>query len=390
VLFFGCCALAAAAHGRELEGRPSDGLWLGAGAAMGLAMASKFNMILLPPIVLAAALAAGLSARPRRAPGPGVWWALAAAAVALAAVYRFRHAGLWWDGLSATLRRLEEGRASFFLGRRSIEGTLAYFPVALALKTPIPALLLAAAGLVSVARLPAARGVWLWLPPAAYLAAALGSRVQVGYRHVLPVVPFLTLWAGLGVDWLSRRGVAGRAAAAAAAAWLAAGVLSARPHLLAYFNEAAGGPARGYESLVDSNLDWGQALQQLGEELERRGRPPVYLAYFGTADPAAHGLRYLPVGLVSNVTRTGNEADPAASGRVLLAVSATNLQGTYYRDPAVFAWLRARAPVFVAGHSIFLYDLTEDADGRARLAGLLPEGQRGALAPRPKKGKIRP
>lgn len=35
------------------------------------------------------------------------------------------------------------------------------------------------------------------------------------------------------------------------------------PHYLAYFNELAGGPRNGYQSLVDSNLDWGQDLKEL-------------------------------------------------------------------------------------------------------------------------------
>ncbi|MBI4424962.1 MAG: hypothetical protein HY554_14615 [Elusimicrobia bacterium] len=379
VLFLAAFASGAAATRRDDDARPSRGFWTAAGLAVGLAMGAKFNMIALPPLIFALAVAPALLAR--RPPSRGVWWMLGAAVLALAAVYRFSQLPLWWQGLSATLSRLEEGRSSFFFGRYSVTGFLAYFPVALAIKTPLPTLLLALAGLASLTRQPWRRGVWLWLPAALYFAAALATRVQIGYRHVLPVVPFLLLWAGLGAAWLWERGRAGRGLLAVLAAWLVVSVARAQPHQLAYFNEAAGGPERGYERLVDSNLDWGQAIEQLGEELGRRGRPPIYFAYFGTADPEAYGIRYLPAGFISNVTRLGNETDPSASGRVLLAISATNLQGTYYRDKQAFAWLRARKPVFVAGHSIFLYDLTQDGEGRRALALLLPpEAARPLLA----------
>lgn len=372
VLFFGACALAAGACRREDEGRGALAWWLGAGAASGLALASKFNMILLPPLLFGLASLSALTARPKRAPPAALWGMLAVAALALAAVYRFGQAGLWWDGLVATVRRLDEGRGSFFFGSRSVTGTLAYFPAALAVKTPIPALLLAALGLAHAARLPWRRSLWLWAPPAVYLAAAMTAKVQIGYRHVLPVVPFLLLWAGLGCVWLSERGAAARAALATLVAWLCVTVIRVHPHQLAYFNEAVGGPARGYECLVDSNLDWGQAVKPLAAELERLGNPPIYFAYFGTAEPAAYGIRYYPVGIVANVDRPGNHPDPAESGRALLAVSATNLQGAYYGDGKVFSWLLERRPVAVAGYSIFLYDLTRDADGRKRLAALLP------------------
>ena len=49
-----------------------------------------------------------------------------------------------------------------------------------------------------------------------------------------------------------------RAPAAALALWYVVGTLLVWPDYLAYFNEAAGGPANGYRWLGDSNLDWCQ------------------------------------------------------------------------------------------------------------------------------------
>lgn len=364
-LFFLCCALAAPLP------RPLW-RWGAAGACAGAALAAKFNMVLLPPILAVCLLAERRAAavKDARWEARGPLLAAACAVAVLAACYGPAAVGLWVKGLVATLGRLSQGRAAFLLGRHSTEGWLWYFPAAVLVKTPLAFLAAAALGAWSARRLPRGEALWLLLPPVLYFTAALTSKTQIGYRHVLPVYPFLAAWAGLGAAELWRRGLAGRAAAAGLGVWLAVGVLRGHPHHLAYFNELAGGPRGGARWLADSNLDWGQDLPALAAELKARGNPPVALSYFGSDDPAARGLRYAPLAFVSNVERPGNAALEAGAP-LYLAVSQTNRAGVYFRDKALFAWLAARAPVASPGGSIFLYDLTADAEGRARLAALL-------------------
>ncbi|MFA6030695.1 MAG: glycosyltransferase family 39 protein [Elusimicrobiota bacterium] len=355
---------------REVRGR---GVWLAAGACAGLALASKFNMILLPPL---AALLLVLEHRLRPAPRPrfpwlGVLLAAAAALLALAAVYRFASLPVYGEGLSATLARLERGRATFLHGSRTLTGSPLFFPTALALKTPLALLLLALGAAFVRFRKPGRELLWVLGPALVYFAAALSAKVQIGVRHLLPVLPFLALLAGWALGELWKRPWKGRLAAAVLAAWAAVSVLRAGPHSLAYFNELAGGPAGGWRWLVDSSLDWGQDLKGLGAWLREQGGPPVYLSYFGTADPADYGIRYVPVGFITNCERPGDAVDPAASGRVLFAVSATNLQGTYFEEQDLFGWLKRREPLKVFGHALFLYDLSSDAEGRAALRELV-------------------
>lgn len=360
-LFFAACATLAAPERTRRH-------WLLAGLAAGAALAAKFNMILLPPL-LAFALAADRRPEAGKASrAAGVALALAAAALALAAAYRLGWAGLWWSGLTATLTRLSEGRSAYLLGAHSSTGWWWYFPAALLVKTPLALLLVGGWGLWRGLRKPRADAAWLAVPPCGYFLAALVSKTQIGYRHLLPFYPFLCLWAGVGAADLWRRGNKGRAAAVLAGLWLAVSVAAGHPSHLAYFNELARG--RGEAWLSDSNLDWGQDLPALARALEARGNPPVVLAYFGSGDPAAYGLRYVPLAVVSNVERAGNAA-LASGGPVWLAVSETNLVGTYYRDPGLFDWLRTRAPAAKPGGSLWLYDLSADADGRARLSALL-------------------
>lgn len=232
--------------------------------------------------------------------------------------------------------------------------------------------MLSAWGAVLLARRPGTARLWALAPAAAYFAASLTAKVQIGVRHLLPALPFLALWAGLGAADLWRRGRAARGLLAVLALWTAVSVLRVQPYQLAYFNEAAGGPSGGWRWLADSNLDWGQDLPALARELRARGNPPVYLAYFGVGDPAAYGIRYAQALANWNVPREGDAVDPVAeSGRVLFAVSATNRVGVYLADHGFFSWLDGKVPAAEPGHSIFLYDLTADAEGRRRLAELL-------------------
>ena len=341
-------------------------LWAAAGAAMGGALAAKFSMVVVPAFAAAGLLTESrLRGSPRARPAQLLLLA-AAAALVLAAVYGRWGLDLFADGVAGTFTRLDQGRATFLAGRHGTTGTWLYFPAAVLLKTPVPLLLLSGGALAAWLRAPDRDRFWAALAPAAFLAAALFSKTQIGYRHVLPAYPSLVVMGGWALSRLWARPW-GRAAAAALVGWQALSVCLVQPHQLAYFNELAGGPRRGYEWLVDSNLDWGQDLPALAAELSRRGNPAVYLSYFGVADPSYYGIRYLPLAWYSATTRRDGLAQPE---RPLLAVSATNLQGVYYVDHTLWSWLTTRRPVFVAGHSIFLYDLSGDADGRRRLAAL--------------------
>ena len=63
---------------------------------------------------------------------------------------------------------------------------------------------------------------------------------------------------------------------------------------MSFYNALAGGPAGGQWIVNDSNVDWGQGLIALREELARRGITRVHLAYHGTAEPSLYGIDYLP------------------------------------------------------------------------------------------------
>jgi len=119
------------------------------------------------------------------------------------------------------------------------------------------------------------------------------------------------------------------------------------PHFLASASVIAGGPTGLVRALSDSNIDWGQALGELKRYMDREQIPALYLSYFGSARPSDdYGIRYqyLP-------SFSGEESDYLLppSGKQIVAISVTNLQGVYLGDSDLYAWLPTSALFAVAG-----------------------------------------
>lgn len=336
-----------------------------AGFVCGLALAGKYTAALLVPLSLFL-----LYARPGRRFALYAAWGAAALAGLWLGCLPYSPAD-WFRTARAVAGELDAGHLTYLLGRVSREGAWYYFPLALLLKTPLPALLLGLAGTVMLIKkeLPWPRDLSLYLlvPGAVWLLAAMASKTQVGVRHILPLYPLLCVFGGLAAAKLWDSGRARRGALAALLCWLAAGTLAASPWQLSYFNELAGGSAGGHRYLLDSNLDWGQGLKELGQYARERGASHVYLSYFGCADPRAYGLKYAPV-LMTACARLQGDGPPPAEGKKLLAVSATNRLGVYYKPVTLFGWLDGRRPEKIAGDSMWVYDVTGDTEALKMLS----------------------
>jgi hypothetical protein len=271
---------------------------------------------------------------------------------------------------------------SFLLGEYSKIGFHRYFFYAFLLKTPLPAMLLIMTSLIlALARRPAENRSLPFLIAAAglYFAVAVSSHLNIGQRHLLPIYPFLYVLAGsLALEWARFQRPARTVTAALVLLWIAVSSqivffpLNHRmwqkvaPHYLAYFNELAGGPGNGYKKLVDSNLDWGQDLRSLKLWLdERKITGPIYLCYFGMADPRYYGILHfnLPGGCSFEPQQHFDVLKPGG----LIAISATNLQGVYLSQTDRDAWRRIlehSVPVDTIGYSIFIYKfLGFDSEG---------------------------
>ena len=133
-----------------------------------------------------------------------------------------------------------------------------------------------------------------------------------------------------------------------------------------YFNELAGGLLGGAKHLADSNLDWGQGLPALKDWMDREGVDRVYSRTSAQIDPSArHPLPAIPG--YGRVGLPGGETIPAEASRHVVAISANHLLGMFLNEPAMYSWLRGRAPTAVVGGCIYLFDLTGDAEAIARV-----------------------
>ncbi len=348
------------------------------GVATGLALTTKFTALTLAPLFLFAAIIhpssqSGMKGRiildrPLRLAIAGL-----IALLVIWIVYGFEikdglPAATYWRGLIKIFTEYSQGYPTFLFGEVSRTGWWYYFPITFALKTPLPTLIFGMTGLVAIiARRAARRASAVWLPPLVLMAFALLSPLAIGYRHIMPIQPFVIIVGGgasqillADTSALRWKTIFRAASSVLLIGWLIVGTLAIYPYHLSYFNELAGGPDHGDRVLVDSNLDWGQDLPALKMVMEERGLDCVNLSYFGTSLPASYGVRYsaLP-GYLHFLT--GPEMDsfnPYTPEPGVYAISVSSLHlGLYWGSNDLYAYFRDKTPVARAGYSIRLYDV---------------------------------
>jgi hypothetical protein len=272
-------------------------------------------------------------------------------------------------------------KPTYFFGRVVPGGVPLYFPALFLLKEPIPVLAMTLLALgYGLARLRArkkkrgnktaegdaasildltkiAMAIFVTL----YWAMSIASPYNIGYRHVLPTLPFVYILISLSwKSWAENgsRATLKRLALAAAIVCIAAESIIVAPYFLSYFNLLGGGVWGGYRYVTDSNYDWGQDLLRLKQWADAHPEvQKIAVDYFGGGD-----VRYY-LGDRAEVwpVEYGN---PARRGVEWLAVSVYYLQGS-----KGYAWLgqsisatsglgNLPPPYERIGTSIFLYKLS--------------------------------
>lgn len=308
-------------------------------------------------------------------------------------------------GVLMVMQRADGGNTAYFMGRVSAAGSHWYFPAVYILKESLPALIFVLFAAIA--------GLWRWLqswqkssPPlrgridarftefawltfvVLYWAWSIQSPLNIGFRHVLPTLPFMYL---LATSWWKRyvtsfpefRGAIfnslGRAFGAAFKMSAKLGLVLAlvlwafietavvAPYFLSYFNQLAGGTKGGYRYVTDSNYDWGQDLLRLKAWSDAHPGERIAVDYFGGGNPSYY-LGDRAVGWWSA------KDSPAAQGIRWFAISVGNLQNSiqpttpgFNRKPEdAYPWLTAGRtfeswdvpkPDERLGTSIFLYRL---------------------------------
>jgi hypothetical protein len=275
----------------------------------------------------------------------------------------------YWQSIATVRTRVELSTPAFMLGEVSATGFPGYYPFVFLVKTPLPTLIFLALGVLALIMRHRRADVSVWVPPLLFLLAAMFGGLNLGYRLMLPILPFALMIAGLGASALMSDHMWGRVGAfkngrrvvaALLSVWLIVEVLAANSNHLAYFNTLID-RQRDFQVLVDSNLDWGQDWIALQQWRQAHPLDRLSVAYYGSARPQAYGLdlQLLPSFSLNDY---GPEIDGFTAEALppgTYAISASSLQlGLLYSHLNLYAPFRAREPIARVGRSFLLYDVT--------------------------------
>ncbi len=289
-------------------------------------------------------------------------------------------------GFLMVMQRSAGGNTTYFLGVVSAAGSKLYFPLTFFLKESLPVIIFILTAFTV--------GVWkffksvknksrvkrfidflgtnfsefaMFLFVAIYWVYTVRSPLNIGFRHLLPSIPFIYILSVIGLKTL--RFNLKKWALGLLLIWFAAETFVAAPYFLSYFNQIGGGTRGGYRYVTDSNYDWGQDLKRLVAFTDEKRISKIAVDYFGGGNPQY----YLNDKVEYWWSSKGN---PKEMGVEWLAVSVNTLQGAFgrlypghQRSPNdEYRWLRdlrsqptafgeVPLPDFRVGTSIFVYHL---------------------------------
>ncbi len=264
---------------------------------------------------------------------------------------------------------------SSMLGTTANGGPWYFYFVALAVKAPLALLVLWVAGMCSL-HAAIRRREWMPLVPAVAVLMALIAATVVQYkegvRHILVVFPLLAVVAGQGAAFLwklpGRWPVLGRTAVLGLIAWQCVSSIAAGRDFISYFNALAGSdPSKIY--ITGCDLDCGQDVFRLAEEVRKRNITVLNIALWSSADIYQMGLPKLEI----------LEPYRPVTGWVAISIRSLRFAHVFHKSypPDSFSWLNQYKPVQLVGRSIFLYYIRE-SNPPAATPGMKHLGQLGS------------
>lgn len=369
------------------------------GAAAGVALLAKFSMLLIGLVLPPAFIILWWLSKERRAVALHAAVVLLAMLLVVNAAYFFQHASLndvdhdWIaakftthpervdqatevlshivpkEFVLGTLFQLvhnREGHNASLLGMYGRMGWWYYFPVAFALKTTLPFLLLSVVAIgwaiFRFARHRDLRFLWLLAPALIYSVFVLFSHINIGVRYLAPIFPFLMIAGAALLEYLLQlRRVVATVFVVMLLAWTGIEAVRAFPNHVSYMNQLASG-APHWWYLSDSNVEWGDDVRGLALYLQQHGERRV-------ADATLGGFGILRFYGIDRVDPLAKQTENAESPKYL-AIGASFLNGSAVpegppgsgRDTMesrvnYFAAYRQQTPEAVIGGSIYVFRL---------------------------------
>lgn len=353
---------------RYLE-RPALGGLVMTGLALGLALATKFSAIMLFPIfAIMLALkfhqsqdefelskSAGFVIKTVIIP-------LIISALVIYCVYGFRGDALllYKHGLEQVYQNMIPGYDWYFWGEFSPQPRWYYYLFAFLIKTPIATLLLLTTALLVSKKSGRSlyENAWLIFPIALILATSFLDKGNFGIRRILPAYPFIFVLMGKVARFSLKEPsvffprLLAIPIITLLMGWYLVSSIKIYPDYLTYFNEIAGGPAKGSNYLDDSNIDWGQDLKRLETLMQKRGIREIKLKYWGKAVPEYYGIqaKEIPYEEMLEGPRPGYYA---------LSIHSLIRNKMVSQTGEGIDWLTEYKPIEVIGHTIYVYRFNE-------------------------------
>jgi Dolichyl-phosphate-mannose-protein mannosyltransferase len=253
---------------------------------------------------------------------------------------------------------------SYLFGNLTHGASRWYYPAAITIKCTLPFLILLVVTIVALAskRWKISReAIVLIVPPAVLFVIASTSDIGIGFRHLMPIFPMLYILIAGCAAYLVNKNRKLVYVLGALLLWQIGTSELSRPGLVAYANEAWGGPSKTHLYLTDSNTDWGQQLKYVKKYLDEHPGKPCYFAYFeqGPVDFRDYGVQcqVLPTGSGSwtGMPSLRFGANPNVSGLVLVSdgvLAGADIPGKV--NP--YARFRTLRPNAVIDRAVYVYD----------------------------------
>ena len=325
-----------------------------------------------------------------------------------------RSIGHYFLGILMVIQRAAGGNTAYFMGEVTNVGSRLYFPLLFFAKELLGFYVLLLISIIYaikntiLASEKSLRSIFGWMRDnfalvaslvfiVIYLGQSMSSPLNIGFRHVMPILPFIYLLVARQiVKWSKTSFVQNTdniweriknffrfflkfskkyAFVLLVLIWMFLDNFVAFPHYLSYFNSAAGGVENGYKIAVDSNYDWGQDLKRLNvwiNEYNECALTKSPRACLGNDVPIEYGktidkiaIDYFGAGNPGHTLGVDVENWWSSKGAPegWFGISATFLMGSTGKTTKGFtiapeetySWLKDKEPVARAGTSIFIY-----------------------------------
>ncbi|MDD5431282.1 MAG: glycosyltransferase family 39 protein, partial [Candidatus Pacebacteria bacterium] len=305
-------------------------------------------------------------------------------------------------GVIMVLQRSAGGNNAYFLGQLSSKGWWYYFPLIYLMKESLPILMVVFSALLLTLGdifnnfkkgIKYASGKLneylnisfmefsMLLFVIIYWAYSMKSPLNIGFRHLMPSLPFIYILSVKAVKkwitvlpqitpanysdkllfyikWLKDASIKA-IILFTLIIWFIITPLAIYPNFLSRYNELFGGTYNGHKYATDSNFDWGQDLNRLEKWVEENNIQKIAVDYFGGGSPKySLGDKFEPW--------WSAKGNPKEIGIEWLAISVNSLRGSlatpvsgFNQNPEdKYSWLEnPLSPTARAGASIFIYKL---------------------------------